>query len=80
MLEEGGRLDTQAGSHPFQVTGTVMLNQGPDTALLTEEHAGVEAVGLSRDIITKIPAGLIGNPVPIPRCTLKQFITERKLS
>ncbi|MFZ1153613.1 MAG: hypothetical protein WAN93_01775, partial [Solirubrobacteraceae bacterium] len=74
--EEGGALATQAGSHPFQVTGTVMINQGPETGPLSEIKPVVEPVALSKDIITKIPAGLIGNPVPIPRCTLTQFITE----
>ena len=75
--EEGGGLTTQAGSHPFQVTGTVMLNQGPDTDPLSNERAVVEPVALSKDIITKIPAGLIGNPVPIPRCSMTRFITGR---
>ncbi len=74
--EEGGGLTTQAGSHPFEVTGTVMLNQGPDTHPLSNERAKAEPVALSKDIITKIPAGLIGNPVPIPRCTMAQFSVE----
>ena len=74
--EEGGILTTQAGSHPFQVTGTVAINQGPDTQPLSLEHPIVEPVGLPKDIVTKIPAGLIGNPVPIPRCTMTQFITS----
>ncbi len=74
--EEGGTLATQAGSHPFQVTGTVALNQGPDTEPLSFFKAEVEPVALSKDIVTKIPAGLIGNPVPIPRCTMEEFITE----
>jgi hypothetical protein len=74
--EEGGGFTTQAGSHPFQVTGTVMLNQGPDTNPLSVQKASVEPVALSKDIITKIPAGLIGDPVPLPRCTATQFLTE----
>jgi hypothetical protein len=74
--EEGGQLVTQAGSHPFQVTGTVELNQDADTAPLSSPEPKVEAAGLSKDIITKIPVGLIGNPVPIPRCTMTQFTQE----
>jgi hypothetical protein len=74
--EEGGGLSTQAGSHPFEVTGTVMLNEGPDTDQLSEEASFVEPVALSKDIVTKIPAGLIGNPVPIPRCTMTQFLAR----
>ena len=75
--EEGGGLTTQAGSHPFQVTGTAMLNQGPETKPLSVEAPSAEPIALSKDIITKIPAGLIGNPVPLPRCTTTQFITGR---
>jgi hypothetical protein len=78
--EEGGGPVTQAGSHPFQVTGTVMLNQGPDTNPLSKEKPADEPVALSKDIITKIPPGLIGNPVPLPRCTMEQFITELNFS
>jgi hypothetical protein len=74
--EEGGAFATQAGSHPFQVTGTVMLNQGPSPTTLADATV-VEPVALSKDIVTKIPAGLIGDPVPIPRCTMTQFVTER---
>ena len=74
--EEGGALATQAGTHPFQVTGTVMLNQGPDKNPVSKERAKVEPVALSKDIITKTPAGLIGDPVPVPRCTMQQFLTD----
>ncbi|MFZ1153381.1 MAG: hypothetical protein WAN93_00605, partial [Solirubrobacteraceae bacterium] len=74
--EADGALATQAGSHPFQVTGTVALNQGPDIGPLYHVQPVVEPAALSKDIVTKIPVGLIGNPVPIPRCTMIQFITE----
>jgi hypothetical protein len=74
--EEGGGLATQAGSHPFQVTGTVMLNEGLDTSPLSDAASFAEPVSLSKDIITKIPAGLIGDPVPIPRCTMSQFLAN----
>jgi hypothetical protein len=74
--EEGGGLTTQAGSHPFQVTGTVAFNQGPEEAPLDEVKPIVEPVALSKDIVSKLPAGLIGDPVPIPRCTMTQFSTE----
>jgi hypothetical protein len=61
--EEGGALDTQAGSHPFQLTTTIALNQ----------TAEADPVALGKDLNFKLPAGLIGNPTPFPRCTLAQF-------
>jgi hypothetical protein len=63
--EEGGAIDTQAGSHPFQLTTTFTLNQTADP----------NPVHLAKDLHFKLPAGLIGNPIPFPQCTLAQFDT-----
>jgi hypothetical protein len=63
--EEGGALDTQAGSHPFQLTTTLTLNQTADA----------NPVALTKDLHFKLPPGLIGNPTPFPQCTLAQFLT-----
>ncbi len=64
--EEGGAPDTQAGSHPFQLTTTLTLNQ----------TAAVQPVALAKDLHFNLPAGLIGNPTPFPRCTLGQFLAS----
>jgi hypothetical protein len=63
--EEGGQLDTQAGSHPFQVTGSFTVKQSETT----------EPVVLPKELNGKLPPGLIGNPTPLPQCTLGQFLT-----
>jgi hypothetical protein len=63
--EEGGATDTQAGSHVFQLTTTFTLNQTADA----------NPVQLAKDLHFKLPAGLVGNPTPFPRCTLAQFNT-----
>jgi hypothetical protein len=73
--EEGGALDAQAGSHPFQVTADFQFNQGPDKNP-PSKNPNVEPAGLAKDIITKLPPGLIGDPIPIPRCTLAQFLVN----
>ncbi len=69
--EAGGALDTQAGSHPFQQTSTITLNQS-----LEQTQSGLlpQPVVLAKDLNFKWPAGLIGNPTPFPRCTLAQFL------
>jgi hypothetical protein len=74
--EVGGAPDQQAGSHPFQYTTTLNLNEaiGPD------KKSGGEAAkpaALVKDLTFKLPAGLIGNPTAIPRCPLKDFIAEQ---
>jgi hypothetical protein len=63
---EGGGPDTQAGSHPFQLTTTLLLNQGPEPGVLSAK---------AKDLHFKLPPGLIGNPTPFPQCTLLQFST-----
>ena len=61
--EEGGAEDTQAGSHPFQLTTTFNLN---------ETVEGIPAA-MAKDLRFNLPPGLIGNPEPFPRCALAQF-------
>ncbi|MFZ1153791.1 MAG: hypothetical protein WAN93_02680, partial [Solirubrobacteraceae bacterium] len=71
--EEGGTPDTQAGSHPFQFTTTVAINQGSDAAPLSKK-ADAGPAFLAKDIYTKLPAGLVGNPIPFPTCDSLRFV------
>ena len=73
--EEGGTANTQAGSHPFQLTTTLNLNQrklqlpyGPFVPLWE-----AQSPALAKDLNFKLPPGLIGNPTPFPQCTIPQF-------
>jgi hypothetical protein len=59
-----GSIDTQAGSHPFQLTSTIMLNQAESAYYPPEEV---------KDLRFNLPPGLIGNPTPFPQCTLAKF-------
>jgi hypothetical protein len=76
--EEGGAVDTQAGSHPFQFTTTLFLNQG---ALSPGDRT--EAVeqqpALPRSFRFDLPPGLVGNATVMPRCTEEQFTTKIEL-
>jgi hypothetical protein len=72
---EGGTPATGAGSHPFQFTTTVTINQGPDVAPLGATPEA-EPAALAKDVYTKLPPGLFGNPTPFPTCTLAQFLTN----
>lgn len=55
---EDGSVDTQAGSHPFELTTRLQLAQ---------------PVSLTKDLHFNIPPGLIGNPQVIPQCTSEEF-------
>jgi hypothetical protein len=71
--EPGGAVDTHAGSHPFQSTFTLNLNE--DLVEGSEEEVGVPAA-LSKDLSFKLPPGFIGDPSAYPRCSLAQFTTQ----
>ncbi|HTC61075.1 MAG TPA: hypothetical protein VK691_13305 [Solirubrobacteraceae bacterium] len=55
-----GSMDTQAGSHPFQLTSVLALNQTAD--------ASAPPAAL-KDLHFDLPPGLIGNPTPFPQCS-----------
>jgi hypothetical protein len=61
-----GSPDTQAGSHPFQLTTELALNQTSDSR---KPPAAV------KDLHFDLPPGLIGNPKPFPQCPLLKFLT-----
>ena len=67
----GGGPEFQAGSHPYQLTSTIILNQLPGSSLRQ-----TNPVALAKDVSVKLPPGLIGNPVPFPTCTLAHFLTN----
>ena len=71
--EEGGARDTQAGSHPFQLTTTLMLNH---KILENPNRSRYEGgpVDMAKDLNFKLPPGLIGNPTPFPQCLPVKFI------
>ncbi|MGC1784855.1 MAG: hypothetical protein WA708_20235, partial [Acidobacteriaceae bacterium] len=64
LENEGGSPDTQAGSHPFQFTTTLGLNQ----ATLSSKPPA-----LAKDLRFNLPPGLIGNPTVLPQCTETEF-------
>jgi hypothetical protein len=72
--EEGGAPDTQAGSHPFQTTFTLALNQGGFTNALGLPE--VLPAGFPKDLRVRLPEGLVGNPTPFKRCSLAQFFHQ----
>jgi len=73
--EEGGAPDAQAGSHPFQFRTTIMLNESSAGKNKYHEYEA-HPVALTKDISVKLPPGLIGNPVPFPRCPLSDFFKD----
>jgi hypothetical protein len=66
-----GTIDTQAGSHPYELTVVYSVNS---TGLGNQQED--VSVAQTRDLVVNLPPGLIGNPTAVPRCTRKQFDGE----
>jgi hypothetical protein len=69
--EAGGGIDTQAGSHPFQYTTSLGVNEN------LEGVSERESVALTKNLHFKLPPGVIGNPTPFPQCALKVFLNDQ---
>jgi hypothetical protein len=80
--EEGGMADTQAGSHPFQLTSTFTLNTSAVLVnhgiYLNEVALEAQPSGLTKDLRFDLPPGLVGNPTPLPKCSLYVFVHDSR--
>ncbi len=62
-----GSMDTQAASHPFQLTTDLAFNQTASANV---------PIAAPKDLHFDLPSGLIGNPTPFPQCPLTKFLSE----
>lgn len=78
--EEGGRSDTLAGSHPFQLTSTIWLNTEVEWKIVNNKPHVRETVpvALTKDLRLDLPPGLLGNPTAIAKCNVYVFSQEAK--
>ncbi|HXB65191.1 MAG TPA: hypothetical protein VNV42_09990 [Solirubrobacteraceae bacterium] len=70
LTSADGTPDTQAGSHPYELTSTFALNSVKSEEA---EWTPLPADGHVRKIDVNLPPGIIGNPTAAPRCTRQQF-------
>ncbi len=72
--DELGAPDSEAASHPFQLTTTLDFNQ----TLETEPDGETEpsAPALLKNLHFDLPAGLIGDPQATPQCSSLDFSTH----
>ena len=69
--EAEGLPASRAGSHPFQLTTTVSLDQELEE---TKLHGIIGTPAAPpKDFHFKLPAGLVGNPTAIPECSDAEF-------
>jgi hypothetical protein len=65
--EIGGGIDNRAGSHPYQLTTTVALNQTANPLV---------PPALARNLAFKLPPGQIGSATAVPKCNVVAFEIE----
>lgn len=75
--EEGGGLTSQAGGHPFQLTTTLQFNSGPPLpGGIRQGGRPVEQPAMPRNLRFPLPAGLIGDAVALPKCSMNDFLSR----
>jgi hypothetical protein len=65
-----GTLDTQAGSHPYEIFFAFNFNSK------LEQEELVPVGGNTRNITVSLPPGLVGNPTAVPQCKREDFNQE----
>ncbi len=81
--EEGGAVDTRAGSHPFQLTISLTFNTKAAMVFNSahlEMLPEVQPTALPKELAFVLPPGLIGNPAPLPKCRLSVFMKQSNTS
>jgi hypothetical protein len=76
VTNESGEAETQAGSHPFELTTSLAFN-------ITSREVGGNESPLSttspRDLEIELPPGLVGSPNAVPRCSQQEFQAQEGL-
>ena len=67
-----GTVDTQAGSHPYELTIALSFSSGKRTYVL-EYPSEYPSGGEARDLVVNLPPGIVGDPGAVPQCTRREF-------
>jgi hypothetical protein len=80
--EESGVADTQAGSHPFELTASLAFNVSGRETPSSHNNDGESplADAAPKDLRVELPPGLIGDPNAVPRCSQQAFLEGEQLS
>ncbi len=73
--DEGGGVDGQAGSHPFQLTSTVDFNEILEEVQEPGEPPELEPASpaQTKDLSFSLPPGLLGNVQAVEECSASDF-------
>jgi hypothetical protein len=71
IADEDGNAQTQAGSHPYELTASLAFNVSAREEPPSEEPLASAAV---KDLEVAFPPGLVGNPNAVPQCSQQAFL------
>jgi hypothetical protein len=79
---EGGEADTQAGSHPFELTTSLgfSVSAREVPSVQNQEGEAPLAGAAPKDLEVALPAGLVGDPNAVPRCSQQAFLERERLN
>lgn len=82
VAEESGEADTRAGSHPYELTASLAFNVSSREvpSLLNEEDESPLANAAPKDLEVLLPAGLVGDPNAVPKCSQRAFLEREALN
>ncbi len=76
VSSEGAEEATAAGSHPFQLTTTIVANSGPQSGSNRSPATRIVQPALPRNLTFTLPAGLIANVTAVPTCDMATFLRQ----
>jgi hypothetical protein len=81
-VEEDGEADSQAASHPFELTTSLAFNVSSRESPSAEngEEEQPLAAAAPKDIEVAFPPGLVGDPNAVPQCSQRAFMEGRNLN
>jgi uncharacterized repeat protein (TIGR01451 family) len=81
-VDEDGQDDTQAGSHPFELTTSLAFDVAAreTPGQLNDESESPLADAAPKDVEISFPPGLVGDPTAVPRCSQQAFLEKEGLN
>ena len=76
---EAEEAETRAGGRPYELVAHVELSRTTGGPVDFEGFSAERPTAVVKDILTELPAGMIGNPTAVPKCTTR-VIEERNCS
>jgi hypothetical protein len=80
MAEPDGETDTQAGSHPYELTASLAFNVSSLEAPAGGNAGAPLANASPKDLELELPPGLVGDPAAVPRCSQAAFLEREELN